>query len=75
MGWCQKLSSCKEFKKHEERIKKDYQLTKLNLGGAGGVTSQDVYKIKFPMTIGDQSTTLESAILFPEKGQNVHNQY
>ena len=65
----------KYFKKHEERIKKDYKLTKLNLGGAGGVVSQNVYKIKFPIKIGNQSVTLESAVLFPEKGQNVHNQY
>lgn len=63
------------FKAHEKDIMEKYRTTQLKLGGAGGLVSHEVYRIKFPIKIGDQSINLDSVILFPNKNENVHGQY
>ena len=63
------------FNANKKEIMDKYQLTQLNLGGAGGVMIHDVYKIEFPIKIGDQRTTINSAVLFPETNQVLHDQY
>lgn len=65
----------KYYTKHKKRIEREYELSVIKSGGAGGVISHNVYQIKFPIQIGKHAVTLESAVLFPEKNENVHNQY
>ena len=65
----------KYFNANKKDIRKKYELTQLNLGGAGGMVSHDVYKIEFPIKIGNQSLTIDSAILFPKKNQVIHSEY